>query len=62
MKSVILPPLTVLTMATVARIEGPSFTAAVSGSVQTVLSGNAVFGPVRGSTNTRDPFADAWRL
>jgi hypothetical protein len=57
MKSVMLPPLTVLTMATVARIEGPSFTALVSGSVQTVLSGNAVFGPVRNTTRAPGSFS-----
>ncbi len=57
MKSVILPPLTVLTMATVARIEGPSFTALVGGSVQTVLSGNAVFGPVGSTTSVPGSFS-----
>jgi hypothetical protein len=57
MKSLILPPLTVLTMATVARVEGPSFTAEVTGEVQTILSGNAVFGPVRGPSNIPGSFS-----
>ncbi|HEU5153175.1 MAG TPA: hypothetical protein VFU03_00435 [Gemmatimonadales bacterium] len=57
MRSVILPPLTVLTMATIARIEGPSFTAEITGEVQTILSGNAVFGPVRGPSNIPGSFS-----
>jgi hypothetical protein len=57
MMNLVLLPMAALSLATAGTSDGPSFTAEVSGSIRTVLTGYAVFGPVRGAASDMASFS-----